>query len=235
MKMGIIAAGKGDRLALGGIATPKPLVSVGGRPLISRIIEAGARLKVHSIACIVNDLNPAVAGFLRSAPCPVPVEIVVKTTPSSMESLFCLAPFLSDEPFVLFTVDVIFGQQTVEDFLQNARTLKDAKGVLALTRFVDDEKPLWAKVDSASRIIALGDAARGCPFVTAGFYYFAPDIFAEIASARRKKLGALRQFLGHLIAEGYPLFGIPVPKTIDVDYPEDIAKAEAHLKEINEG
>jgi len=235
MKMGIIAAGKGDRLALGGVPTPKPLIPVGGRPLIARIIEAGAKLKVDSIACIVNDLTPAVASFLRSAPWPVPLEIVVKTTPSSMESLFCLAPLLSDAPFLLFTVDVILGQQTVEDFLQNARTLTDSKGVLALTRFVDDEKPLWAAVNSSNRIIALGDAARGSQFVTAGFYYFAPDIFAEIASARRKKLGALRQFLGHLIDEDYLIYGIPVPKTIDVDYPEDIAKAEAYLMEINEG
>ncbi len=234
MKMGIIAAGRGDRLALGGIATPKPLVSVGGRPLISRIIEAGARLKVHSIVCIVNDIKPATAGFLRSGDWPIPVEIVVKTTPSSMESLFCLAPLLSDGPFVLFTVDVIFGQQTVEDFLQNARTLTGAKGVLALTRFVDDEKPLWATIDRSNRIIAMGDAALGSQFVTAGFYYFAPDIFAEIASARRKNLSALRQFLGHLIDEGYPIYGVPVPKTIDVDYPEDIVKAEAYLQEINE-
>jgi NDP-sugar pyrophosphorylase family protein len=234
MKMGIIAAGRGDRLALGGIPTPKPLVSVGGRPLISRIIEAGAGLKVHSVACIVNDLNPAVAKFLGSVEWPIPVEIVVKTTPSSMESLFCLAPLLLDGPFVLFTVDVIFGQRTVEDFLQNARTLTGAKGILALTRFVDDEKPLWATIDRSNRIIAMGDAARGSQFVTAGFYYFAPDIFAEIASARRKNLSALRQFLGHLIDEGYPIYGVPVPKTIDVDYPEDIVKAEAYLKEINE-
>jgi NDP-sugar pyrophosphorylase family protein len=235
MKMGIIAAGKGDRLALGGIQTPKPLLPVGGTPLIARIIHAGAKLKVDSIACIVNDLNPAVADFLRSDHWPVPVEVVVETTPSSMESLFCLAPLLSDGPFLLFTVDVIFGQQAVGDFLQNARTLIDAKGVLALTRFVDDEKPLWAAVDGLNRITTLGDAARGSQFVTAGFYYFAPDIFSEIASARRKQLTALRQFLGHLIDEGYLIYGIPVPKTIDVDYPADIPKAEVYLKEINEG
>jgi NDP-sugar pyrophosphorylase family protein len=71
--------------------------------------------------------------------------------------------------------------------------------------------------------------------VTAGFYYFAPDIFAEIDSARKRKLNALRQFLGHLMDAGYLMYGVPVPKTIDVDYPEDIVKAEAYLKEINEG
>ena len=89
-------------------------------------------------------------------------------------------------------------------------------------------------MNSSGRIMALGDAALGSRFITAGFYYFTPDIFAEIAAARRKKLSALRQFLGHLIDEGYPIHGVPVPKTIDVDYPEDIEKAEAYLQEINE-
>jgi NDP-sugar pyrophosphorylase family protein len=234
MKMGIIAAGTGERLARGGVITPKPLVPIRGKPLIARVIEAGAQLNVNSIACIVNDLDPSVAGFLRSSHWPVPVEIVVRTTPSSMESLFCLAPLLSDEPFVLFTVDVVCAQEVVRDFFRKAMGLADSKGVLALTGFVDDEKPLWAAVNSSNRIIALGDAARGSQFVTAGFYYFTPDIFAEIAQARRKKLSALRQFLGHLIDEGYPIYGVPVAKTIDVDHPEDMEKAEAYLKEINE-
>jgi len=234
MKMGIISAGIGERLVRGGITIPKPLIPVRGKPLIARVIEAGVQLNVNSIACIVNDLDPSVAAFLRSRRWPVPVEIVVKTTPSSMESLFCLAPLLSEEPFVLFTVDVVCARRIVGDFLQKALTLTGSKGVLALTGFVDDEKPLWAAVNGSNRIIALGDAARGGEFVTAGFYYFTPCIFAEIAPARRKKLSALRQFLGHLLDEGYPMHGVPVPKTIDVDYPEDIEKAEAYLKEINE-
>jgi NDP-sugar pyrophosphorylase family protein len=112
--------------------------------------------------------------------------------------------------------------------------MEDSKGALALTGFIDDEKPLWAALDGSGRVTALGDAARGSPFITAGFYYFSPDIFDEIAAARRKKLNALRQFLSHLIDEGYRIHGVPVPKTIDVDYPEDIEKAEAYLKEIRE-
>jgi NDP-sugar pyrophosphorylase family protein len=234
MKMGIIAAGTGERLARGGVAIPKQLVPLGGKPLIARVIEAGAQLNISSIACIVNDLNPSVAGFLRSTQWPVPVEMVVKTTPNSMESLFCLAPLLSDEPFILFTVDVVCARQVVRDFFQEAVAIQDSKGVLALTDFVDDEKPLWAAVNGSNRITALGDAALGSRFVTAGFYYFSPDIFAEIAPAHRKKLSALRQFLGHLLDKGYPIHGVRVPKTIDVDYPEDMEKAEAYLREINE-
>lgn len=233
MKLGIIAAGRGERLARGGILTPKPLVSVGGRPLIARVIDAGAALGVSSIACIVNELSSAVIDYLRSPGWPVPVDLVVKTTPSSMESLFCLAPYLADEPFLLSTVDVVCGARVLERFVTEARTLDDSAGALALTRHVDDEKPLWVAVDGRNRISAMGNAAGNSGIVTAGFYYFRPHIFAEIDAARAMKLNALRQFLGHLVDRGYPLHGVMVPKTIDVDVPEDIEKAEAYLKEAN--
>ena len=39
MKYAIIAAGDGSRLAAEGVAEPKPLVRVGGRPLIDRLLD----------------------------------------------------------------------------------------------------------------------------------------------------------------------------------------------------
>lgn len=234
MKAAIIAAGIGERLTLGGVDTPKPLVPIGGRPLIERIIHAAAKLGMSSVACIVNDVKPDVAEFLQSTIWPIPLELKIKSTPSSMESLFCLEPFLRDDPFLLFTVDVVFGFATVEDFLSGATKVSGAAGVLALTDYVDDEKPLWVRVDGGSKISAMGDSAKGSRYVTAGFYYFEPMIFSLIEPARRLKLTALRQFLGLLVSRGYALHGLPVAKTIDVDYPEDIDKAESFLREINE-
>jgi len=234
MKAAIIAAGTGERLVSGGIEIPKPLLPIGGRPLIARIIEAAGRLAMTSVACIVNDVNPAVAEYLTSTSWPVPIELKVKTTPSSMESLFCLEPMLRNEPFLLFTVDVVFSFSTLKRFLAAAIELNGASGVLALTDYIDDEKPLWVSVDQHSRILAMGEAARGSRYVTAGFYYFRPDIFALIEEARAKHLTALRKFLALLTSRGYDLHGLPVAKTLDVDYPEDIGKAEEYLREINE-
>ncbi len=234
MKAGIIAAGIGERLAKSGVATPKPLVQVGGKPMIARTIEAAADLGVSSVACIVNEINRSVADYLASVAWPVPVEMVVKTTPSSMESLFQLAPLLGDEPFILLTVDAVFRRGVLEDFLEGARSRDGAKAVLALTDFVDDEKPLWVNVDARDRITAMGKAAEGSRFITAGFYYFTPDVFSIMDEARRREFSALRRFLGLLVDSGFPVYGQLVSKTIDVDYPEDIAKAEAYLKEINE-
>ena len=84
-----------------------------------------------------------------------------------------------------------------------------------------------------AEIRALGDAAEPTPYVTAGFYYFDPEIFSIIKTARRNRLQALRQFLGLLLEKGYPVYGVPVSKTIDVDCPEDLRKAKDYLKEKN--
>lgn len=233
MKAGIIAAGQGQRLMQGGIHLPKPLIPVSKEPLIARVIRAATYVNATSVACIVNDLNPAVPRYLRSTPWPVPLELIVKTTPSSMESLFALAPVLRDESFLLLTVDSVFEFKSLKRFLTKARGMK-GDGVLAVTRFVDDERPLWVKLDRSHKILDLGDSIGPWPCVTAGFYYFKPGIFEMIEAARAKKLKALREFLGLLLENGYSLYGLLVSKTIDVDYPEDIKKAEKYLKEVGE-
>ncbi len=234
MKAGIIAAGLGERLIRGGIATPKPLVPVGGEPMLGRVIRAAARLGVSAVACIVNDLNPAVADYIHSTPWPIPMELLVRTTPNSMESFLALEPMLSQEPFLLFTVDAVVSQATLAGFVRQALNQPEAAGVLAVTTFVDDEKPLWVALDQKTRITALGSAACPTPFVTAGFYYFLPRVFEVKSLAHSRNLTALRQLLGLLLERGYPLHGLRVSKTVDVDHPEDIEKAEAFLRGIDE-
>jgi len=232
MKAGIIAAGKGERLVQGGISIPKPLLPILGEPMIGRAIRAAATLDVTSVACIVNELNPEVVDYLKQETWPIPLDIVVKTTPSSMESLFCLAPLLKEEPFVLLTVDAIFSNDTLKDFVRKAHMIDRADGALAVTGFVDDEKPLWVKLDGHDKIVAMGNSARDGGYVTSGFYYFSPEIFSTIDDARRNNLNALRQFLGLLVKRGFSIYGIPVPKTLGVDHPKDIKQAEAFLRKI---
>ncbi len=231
MKAAIIAAGTGERLKQGGVTIPKPMIPIGGETLIARMIRAASHVRATSVDCIVNGLDSTVADYLRSSSWPIPVELIVKTTSGSMESLFTLAPLLQSEPFLLFTVDTVFDFKALERFWSGARQ-RNGGGVLAVTDFVDDEKPLWAKLDGSLRILALGEDARPSPYVTAGFYYFSPDIFSMIDAARAKGLNALREFLGLLLEKGFTFFGFPVSKTVDVDTPGDIQKARRYLEEI---
>ena len=104
--------------------------------------------------------------------------------------------------------------------------------MLTLTTFIDDEKPLYVRLDAHQRIVQLGDAARGSAYVTSGFYYCAPSVSAACASLAPRRVSALREFLGWLLQHGYWLQGYLAPKTIDVDRPQDIAVAEQFVQEF---
>ena len=130
----------------------------------------------------------------------------------------------------MLTVDAFFAPSVLRAFLEAAAQHVDADVVLAVTRFVDDEKPLRIDLGPDGRVTALGDDAAASPLVTAGFYVFGPRIFAEIDAARAQRLSALRHYLGHLVRCGYAVYGAPVGKTIDVDRPEDIAAADAFVR-----
>jgi len=229
MKAGIIAAGLGERLVAAGITQPKPLVPVAGRALIDYALAAVAAAGLRAVACIVNEQSRGIEDHCRSAFPQLHFDFVRRTTPSSMESLFTLAPFLRDERFVLLTVDAVFPPAVLQDFLARAGR-RTADAVLAVSDFVDDEKPLWVRIGADGRVEALGQPAQGSGLVTAGFYVFEPVIFREVAAARTGGFTALRQFLGHLLASGYRVDGEPVPKTVDVDRPEDIAAADAYVR-----
>ncbi len=229
MKAAIIAAGQGERLLAAGISEPKPLVRVAGKPLVDHVLAAIEAAGIASIACVVNEESAGIEDHCRQRWPQLSFAFVRRTTPNSMESLFTLAPLLEDERFLLLTVDAIFAPQTLHRFLEAAKSHPDADAILGVTTFVDDEKPLWAKVADDGRIEALGDEAYGSGWITAGLYVLAPSVFAEIEGSRRKQFGALRQFLGHLVASGYRVVAEPVGKSIDVDRPEDIAVAEPFI------
>ncbi len=229
MKAGIIAAGLGERFRAAGIMTPKPLIEVAGRTLLERTIASAAAAGAEEIALIVNAEYGEVERVVLERRWPVPVNVTVKTTPSSMESFFTLAPRLGDSPFLLLTVDAIFARSALAGLVRAGLEAGPA-GTLALTRFVDDDKPLWARLDDRGRVTELGPGAEPAGWVTSGMYFFFPGVYAHVDEARRRGLGALRQFLALLLEKEQRLHGHPVGKSVDVDRPEDVGVAEEFLK-----
>jgi NDP-sugar pyrophosphorylase family protein len=198
--------------------------------MIGRLIHVAAEAGITSLCCIINERSPMTEAYLLSERWPIELELVKKTTDNSLESLITLAPFLGGGPFVLFTVDTVFRPLTLKRFLAGAATLRSAQGVLAVTRFSDDEKPLRVDAGRDHKVLRIGHADRGRGTVTAGFYRLDPSVFDFIAEARARRLSALRQFLCFLPEAGFRLYAVSVAKTIDVDRPEDVAEAEYYLR-----
>lgn len=228
MMAGVIAAGLGERLQARGIATPKPLVEIAGRPLIAHTIDALCAAGASRIACIVNAETDRVRDYLHDGRWPVPIDVLQRTTASSAESFLALRPFLAHAPFLLTTVDTICAPDAIARLAEHGRALSPSASLLGVTRTVDDEKPLWAEVDDDHRIRSLGDATRA-HHVTAGVYFLQPLVYSLADAGGPRVLTAFRAVLGALLAHGHPLYGFDVGAAIDVDRPEDIAAAERLL------
>jgi len=228
VKAGIIAAGHGERLRVAGIRVPKPLLPIGGRPLIARAVDTARAAGAERVACIVNAETDDVRRFLAETDLGVPVDVIQRTTASSAESFLALRPLLADGPFLLLTVDAVVAPDAVRAMTARAAAHPEAAGVLGVTTLVDDEKPLWAELDGDERIVSLGDPSRA-RHVTAGVYFLKPVVYSLADARGSSGWSAFRLLLGALLAQRYPLYGYDVGACIDVDRPEDIAAAERLL------
>ena len=158
MDFAIIAAGEGSRLVQEGITTPKPLITIQGQPLIERLIRIFLRNGATSISVIVNEEMTEVQDFLKKIRLPVPFHLHVRTTPSSMHSFYELSRYLRNDRFCLTTVDTIFREEEFSGFVQAFQASEKIDGLMAVTDFVDDEKPLYVKTNKVMKILGFEDS-----------------------------------------------------------------------------
>lgn len=235
MKYAIIAAGEGSRLAQEGVSDPKPLVRVGGECLVDRLVRIFLDNGAGEVAVICNDLSPLVGIHLRQRQAAgVPLRVVVKTTPSSMHSLLELSPLLSegDEPFVLTTVDTIFDEADFHRYVSRFQELVDrgeADGLMGVTDYIDDEKPLYVKVGRADDITAFLDSDPEPRYVSGGIYGLSPRALLTLRGCVDRGESRMRNFQRALLADGLRLKAWTFGRVLDIDHASDIAKAEALL------
>jgi len=233
VKYAIIAAGEGSRLIEEGIKLPKPLVKLNGVSLIDRLIGVFIRNNAESISIIVNNEMKEVQSHLASlqANIPIPLNVVVKSTPSSMHSFFELSRFLQTGKFCLTTVDTVFREDEFSKFIQAFITDAENDGMMAVTDYIDDEKPLYVGVDDNMKIHGFFDQFnQTLKYVSGGIYCLSSKAIHTLNSCMENGFSRMRNYQRQLIADGLKLKAFPFLKIVDVDHAEDIQKAETFLR-----
>ena len=230
MDYAIIAAGEGSRLVQEGVKCPKPLVQLNGMTLIDRLINVFLKNNATSISIIVNEEMTEVQEHLRKTELPVPFYLLVKSTPSSMHSFYELSHHLDSDNICLTTVDTIFREEEFGGYIQ--KFLKDSRldGLMAVTDFIDDEKPLYVDTDKDLMIRGFLDK-QGCTYISGGIYCLRRSGLKVLNNAIEQGMSRMRNYQRQLIAEGLTLRAYPFSKIVDVDHAEDIKKAEEFLKQ----
>lgn len=235
MKYAIIAAGEGSRLAQEGVVAPKPLVRVAGEQLIDRLMRVFAGNDASEICVICNEQMTDVAAHLQAVAAAgvLPLKFTVRSTPSSMHSMWELSRWLHDEPFVLTTVDTIFREQEFTAYVAAFQQLiarGEADGLMGVTDYIDDEKPLYVATDEALRITAFLDSCDHPQYISGGIYGLTPQAIPVLQRCIERGESRMRNFQRALVADGLRLKAYPFSKVLDIDHASDIQKAEAFLR-----
>ncbi len=230
MNYAIIAAGEGSRLVSEGVATPKPLVKLNGVPMIKRLIDIFMQSSPESLSVIVNEQMTEVRDFLRSLDLPVPLNLVVKSTPSSMHSFHEVSKVIPAGKFCLTTVDTIFRADDFKHYIDAFISDDKADGYMAVTPFIDDEKPLYVETDSSLRITGFLDrSVDNIKYVSGGVYGLNSRALDVLDRCMDEGVSRMRNYQRRLVDAGLDLRAWVIDKIIDVDHTGDIATAEKFI------
>lgn len=217
---GIIAAGDGSRLRATGFSMPKPLVPVAGVALIDGVIGNFRGAGITSLVIIVNEQARACRDWVHSRFPDLDIEVIVKTTPSSLESFREVTRRLAGDRAVISTVDTWCRAEDFAGFVHAALRRPADASVLAVTPLVADERPLWVDVGPDGRVHRIGGSAG--THVTAGLYMLSE----RARAAAPPPLGRLREFLTWLLEQGEPFYAETIEDVVDVDEKSDVVLAE---------
>jgi NDP-sugar pyrophosphorylase family protein len=229
----ILAGGEGARLSAEGVGVPKPLVEVGGEPLVVRLLGLLASLGCETLTCMVRADFTAVFRLIEGREFGPPLQVRPCLTPSSMHTLAEGLEAIQAGPVFCTMVDTVMPAANWRDvYAATARGLAEgAEAMLAVTPFVDDESPLYVSTDGAGFVRALSDdllppaPAR----VTGGVYGFSTAARQAAAVAVGQGVQRMRGFLKWLVARGSRVGTIAVPRIIDLDHESDLRLANAWL------
>jgi len=227
----ILAGGEGSRLAAGGVAVPKPLVEVAGRPQILRLLETFTALGCGSLTCAVRADLPAVRRLLDGKRFAAPLTVLDCRTPSSLHTLVEGLRAVPAGPVFCSMVDTVMRPEDWRAvYRATAQRLEEgADMVLVVTPYVDDESPVYVSRGEGGGVTAVSDAPLAPPCVTGGVYGLSAPARRAAAEAVARGVHKMRGFLKVRVEEGRRIAAVEVARIIDIDRPADVQSANAWL------
>jgi dTDP-glucose pyrophosphorylase len=236
MNYAIIAAGEGSRLKQEGFTSVKPLVSVGGEYLIERLIRIFCANQAEEISIIINQQSNELEQWLQSRDFGVKVNLIVKSTPSSLHSFWHILHNSTFHECCLTTVDTIFNEEEFAHYINYFRHHTQIDALMACTQYIDDEKPLYIQVDPQDNITAFADDNLSglSNRVSAGIYCLREKALQTAEQSIAQGVCRMRNYQRALLENKLNVQSYLLGKVIDIDHVTDIAKAEQMLNEYRE-
>ena len=209
MRAVILAAGTGDRLRPHTDDTPKPMLVVGGKPVLQYNVELLREAGVREILINLHHRPDAVLSYFSDG-AEFGVSISYAYEPELLGTAGTVrnaAHFLGDEDFFVVYGDNI-ATLKLDDLMAYHRS-KRALATIALFRREDPRASGIVDVDASGRVTKFlekpGADAVFSNWVNAGYLAISPDMLERIPGTTPCDLG--RDVLPRLVVEGLPVYG----------------------------
>lgn len=202
--------------------------------MLGRLLRVFLNNNADSVCIIINEEMTEVRSFLEQQQLPVPLHIVVKSTPDSFHSFYELMPYLRGEgKFCLTTVDPVFRESEFADYIRAFGEDENDDALMAVTDYIDDERPLYVRTRPDDLRITgyAGEPYDGCRYISGGIYCMNQTALSLLPAAMEDGVSRMRGFQQYLVDAGLRVQAYPFSKVIDIDHAADVEKAERFIEE----
>ena len=234
MKAVIPLAGKGTRLRPHTYLTPKPLLKVGGKPVMSYILDDLQEIGIQEIVFVIGYLGDVIKEFMaREYPEIRPDYVVQEVQDGTAGAVKLAEPFVEDDLLILF-VDTLFDADLsmIKDLDSDWAGVIWAKEVEDYQRFgvivTDDD-------DAMTRIVEKPDEPIS-RLANIGLYYIRDRelLFEGIDVALDNPPGPSGEFyltdaFQYMVDQGSRILTAPVEGWYDCGKPETLLQTNEHL------
>ncbi len=228
----ILAGGLGSRFVKEGYEVPKPLVPLFGKPMMGVLIDTLMKCGAERIYVGANARMQQLIDYLEGLKGEgLPIEVRPIITDNSYCTLKAASEGIEGK-FIAMTCDAIFPTDEFQGYVKAVEDADTDVALMGLTRFVEDESPLYARLSGSGEVIDYrygGEPFEEGTIVSAGLYGLSGKIMGVIP-----ELGLEPESLSdfqRLLAVKTPVKVRPYEFTIafDVDNTRDRLHAEEFL------
>ena len=183
MIVAILCGGRGTRLVSHGAALPKPLVEIGGRPILWHVIRIYAAQGLRRFLLLTGYQGDLVAEFAREASWPEGVEVSCVDTGLDTPTggrIKRLADVIGDERFC-----ATYGDGVADVDLQAVLAFHADHGALATMTVVRPELQFGiTEVDGDhGRVTGFREKPRSEHWINGGFFVFEPGVLEYLSDS----------------------------------------------------
>lgn len=227
-----MAGGLGSRFVKEGYECPKPMVPLFGQPMIGVLINTLMKCGADRIYVGANARMQTLLDYLEELKTQgLPIDVRPIITDNSYCTLRAASEGIEGK-FIAMTCDAIFPTDEFREYVKAVEEARADVALMGLTRFVEDESPLYARISADGEVIDYrygGEPYAEGTIVSAGLYGLSGKIMGVIP-----ELGLEPESLSdfqRLLAVKTPVKVLPYEFTIafDVDNTRDRLHAEEFL------